>query len=181
MNAENAPSPVPGPIRQIGFVVSDLDEAISGWIALGVGPWHVLRGQHQRASYRGQPCEVTLNIALANSGDLQVELITQANDADSIYTEFLASSGGGFHQLGYWTEDFDATTAHITDAGWPLVWSGGETDGVRYAYFEPPGSPAAIIEVMELNAATAGLAQLVEAAATAWDGADPIRVLLDGS
>ena len=35
---------LPGPIRQIGYVVTDLDRAIAGWLELGVGPWFVMRG-----------------------------------------------------------------------------------------------------------------------------------------
>jgi len=49
---------------------------------------------------------------------------------------------------------------------------------VRYVYAEPPGGPAAIIEIMELNEATTGLGEFVRAAADGWDGSDPIRSLL---
>ena len=37
-------------------------------------------------------------------------------------------------------------------AGWPVVWSGGDPDSARYAYFEPPAGPATVIELMELYA-----------------------------
>ena len=30
---------LPGPVRQFGYVVTDLDQAIAGWVTLGVGPW----------------------------------------------------------------------------------------------------------------------------------------------
>jgi hypothetical protein len=178
MNAPIPTAKLPGPIRQIGFVVTDLDKALESWVALGVGPWYVVRGQHQRALYRGVPCEVTLTIAFANSGDMQFELIQQENDAPSIYTEFLSTKGEGFNQFAYWADDFDATVKSIEDAGWPVVWSGGEGDGVRYAYAEPPGGPAPIIEIMELNGVTTGLAEFVRAAADGWDCSDPIRSLL---
>jgi hypothetical protein len=173
----NAPT-LPGAIRQIGFVVTDLDTSLASWIALGVGPWYVLRGQQQSALYRGTRCEVTLTIAFANSGDMQIEVIQQENDVPSIYTEFLTVQGEGFNQFAYWATDFDATVESLKDAGWPVVWSGGEGDGVRYAYVEPPGGPTAIIEIMELNEATTGLAEFVRAAADGWDGTDPIRNLL---
>ncbi len=119
-------SVLPGPIRQIGYVVTDLDRALQSWVELGVGPWLVIRGLPMRALYRGEPCETTLSLALSNSGELQLELIQQQDDAPSIFTEFLASRGPGYHQLAYWTEDFDATVKAVADAGWPVVWSGGE-------------------------------------------------------
>jgi hypothetical protein len=180
MNAPTPPAVLPGPIRQIGFIVTDVDEAIAPWVALGIGPWFVVRGQRLQATYRGAPCEVELTVAFANSGEMQVELIQQHNDAPSIYTEFLESHGPGFHQLAYWTEDLDAAVQAAQKAGWPVVWSGGEGEGSRYAYVEPAGGPAAIIELMELTAATTGLGDFVRAAADGWDGTDPVRTLLGG-
>jgi hypothetical protein len=168
-------SVLPGPIRQIGYVVTDFDEALGGWVELGVGPWFVIRGMTQRVLYRGEPCEITLSLAMANSGDLQVELIHQDDDTPSIFTEFLAGGEEGFHQLAYWTEDFDATMHTVTGAGWPVVWSGGEDVGTRFAYVEPPNSPAAIIEIMELTETTAGMGDFIRHTAANWDGTDPIR------
>lgn len=168
---------LPGNIRQIGHVVPDLDAALADWVRLGVGPWFVIRGLAQRVTYRGAPCEVTLSVAPANSGDLQIELIAPHGNTASIFTEFLDTHGpgGGFHQLAYWTEDFEATMAEIADA-WPVVWSGGEDGGVRFAYVEPPVG-ATIVEIMELTEASAGMASLVRQAAADWDGTDPIREL----
>lgn len=171
---------LPGGIRQIGYVVTDLDDAMAGWLKMGVGPWFVIRNLEQRVTYRGAPCEVTLSLALSNSGDLQVELIQQLDDTPSIFTEFLegtaVGSAGGFHQLAYWTDDFEPATDNLGEAGWAQVWSGGEGDGVRFAYFEPP-TGASIVEIMELTEASAGMASYVRAQAADWDGSDPVREL----
>ncbi|MGV0806784.1 VOC family protein [Mycolicibacterium setense] len=170
---------LPGEVRQIGYVVTDLDGAMASWLKMGVGPWFVIRNLSQRVTYRGAPCEVKLSLALSNSGDLQVELIQQLDDTPSIFTEFLggtAGHGGGFHQLAYWTDDFDAAMENLGEAGWPQVWTGGEGDGVRFAYFEPP-TGASIVEIMELTEASAGMATYVRSQAAGWDGSDPIREL----
>ena len=169
---------LPGVIRQIGYIVQDFDKALAQWLALGVGPFYVLRGIEQTGLYRGEPCTVTLTLALANSGDLQVEIIHQDNDGPSIYSEFTAAGGDGFHQLAYWAEDFDAALAAGQAAGWPVGGAGGDAATARYAYFEPPpGTAATIIELMELTPATIGLAELVRSASANWDGSEPIRVL----
>ena len=173
-------SVLPGPIRQIGYVVADLDGAIQSWIELGVGPWFVIRGLPMRALYRGEPCETTLSLALSNSGELQLELIQQEDHTPSIFTEFLAANGPGYHQLAYWTEDFNATMKAVADAGWPVVWSGGEGFGVRFAYVEPPNSPAyisQIVEISELTDATVVSSTFIRDTAASWDGSDPIREL----
>lgn len=167
---------LPGAIRQIGYVVRDLDTAINDWLAMGVGPWFVMRGLTQHVEYRGEPCSVTLSLAWANSGDMQLELINQTDDTPSIYTEFLAAHGEGFNQLCWWTDDFDATMAAVSAAGWPVVWSGGEDQGQRYAYVQPP-TGAAIAELTARTDALVGMAALVRDAAANWDGTDPVRAL----
>ncbi len=173
-------SVLPGPIRQIGYVVTDLDAALASWVQLGVGPWFVMRGLPMRALYRGEPCEITLSLALSNSGEMQVELIQQDDDTPSIFTEFLESSRPGFHQLAYWTADFEATMRKVEHAGWPVVWSGGEGLGVRFAYVEPPDSPAAIIEISELTDTAVASSTFIRDAAAGWDGSDPVRNLFGG-
>ncbi|PND56089.1 glyoxalase [Mycobacterium sp. ENV421] len=173
------PGPVlPGVIRQIGYIVQDFDAALANWLDLGVGPFYVLRGIEQTGIYRGQECTVKLTLGLANSGDMQIEVIHQDNDAPSIYSEFTSAGGDGFHQLAYWAQNYDAALAAGQAAGWPVVWSGGEPGTARYAYFEPPpGTAATIIELMELTPATIGMGELVRQAAVDWDGSDPIRTL----
>lgn len=66
----------------------------------------------------------------------------------------------------------------VRESGWPVVWIGGrqESADTCFAYVEPPGSPAAVIEIMELTEVTAATATFVREAATGWDG-DPIREL----
>ena len=169
---------LPGVVRQIGYVVTDFDRTLTGFVASGIGPWFVLRGIEQSGLYRGEPCTVTLTIGFANSGDMQFEVIHQDNDVPSIYREFTDAGHDGYHQLAYWAEDFDAALAAGAAAGWPVVWSGGQDVSARYAYFEPPiGGAATIIELMELTPTTVGMAEFVRSAARDWDGSEPIRVL----
>lgn len=170
-------SVLPGPVRQIGYVTDDLDRAMAGWLELGVGPWFVMRRLPMQALYRGEACETTLSVAWSNSGELQIELIHQQDDTPSIFTEFLDAHGPGLHQLAYWTGDFAGTMSAVEKAGWPVVWSGGEGYGVRFAYVEPPGAPAAVVEISELTDATAANAMFIHDAAAEWDGGEPIRVL----
>ncbi len=173
-------SVLPGPVRQIGYVVTDLDSAMAGWLELGVGPWFVMRGLPMQALYHGEPCQTTLSIAWSNSGELQIQLIHQQDATPSVFTEFLDAHGPGLHQLAYWTSDFEDTMRAVENAGWPVVWSGGEGYGVRFASVEPSNSTAHIsqvIEISELTDATAANAMFIHDAAAEWDGSNPIRVL----
>jgi Glyoxalase/Bleomycin resistance protein/Dioxygenase superfamily len=178
MSEHSLAAALPGDFRQIGYVVRDLDASIAAWLSLGIGPFYVMRNIRQDAIYRGQPCSISFSVAFANNGDLQIELIHQHDETPSIYTEFLDSGHEGMNQLAWWAPDFPATIDAITAAGWSAVWSGGGDGQTRYAYFEIPRSePATIIEIMELNDMSAGLASLVRSAAAGWDGSDPIRRL----
>jgi hypothetical protein len=177
VDARNVRAPFPGPVRQFGYVVADLDDALSGWLAAGVGPWYVMRGLRQSCRYRGEPCEVTLSIGLASIGGMQIEVIQQEDRTPSVYREFLDSGRHGFHQLAWWVDDFEAALQAAQERGWPVVWSGGEDVGIRYAYLEPTWGPAAVFELIANTDLMAGVDRMIREATAAWDGSDPVRVL----
>jgi hypothetical protein len=166
---------LPGAVRQLGHVVPDIDEAISTWLSLGVGPWFVMRDIVRQDSYfRGVPCPARLSLALANSGPMQIELIEPRDDVPNLQLEFLQGGRQGFHHIAYWTEDFDAVLAAAVARGWGIA----QTSGGRSAYFEFPGAVVPFVEVMELNARTTWLADTVLEAAANWDGrTQPVRHL----
>ena len=169
---------LPGPIRQNGYVVHDLDAAIAQWLALGIGPWITLGPMEQGMVFRGEPTTCTITLAFANSGDLQIELIHQTGDAPSAYREFLDRGREGFHHLAWWTDDVEAVAAAADAAGWPVIFEGDGSSVARFFYCEAPNVAATCLEVMELNDMTQGLADHVKEAADTWDGVtDPVRKL----
>ena len=164
-----------GPIRQLGNVVPDLDAAVADWLALGVGPWFVMRDVTRRdGRFRGAPCEARMSLAFANSADMQVELIAPLDDVPSAPYEFLRAGRSGLHHIAYWTDRFDDVVADAVDAGWQLL----QTSGGRSAYFEFPDGHQPLVEVMELNDRTRWLTDVVREAAREWDGVtEPVRSL----
>lgn len=179
MTATETRAVLEGPIRQIGYIVRDLDAAMESWCAMGVGPWFTMRNLEQKdCRYRGALSEPTISLALANSGPMQIELIQQHDDTPSIYREFADAEREGFHQLAWWVTDFDAMMQEAAAAGWPIVWS-GEAGDVRFVYFELEPRISTVVEVMELNDLTRGMAELVATAADSWDMVtDPVRSLV---
>jgi hypothetical protein len=169
---------LPGVVRQNGYVVTDLDAAMAEWLALGVGPWVTIGPMEQTMQYRRRTTTPLLTIAFANSGDLQIELIHQGDDAPSAYREFLeAAPGGGFHHLAWWTEDFDAVRAALVEAGHEIVLEGDGGGTARFLYVEARGSAATMLEVLELNDMTRFLTDHVRTGSVDWDGSDPVRPL----
>lgn len=170
------PAPVlPGPIRQNGYVVTDLQATIAQWVDLGVGPWFVIQNLTMTVDHRGSTSQPELSIAFANSGDLQLELIQQHNDAPSLYREFLDAGHEGHHHHAWWTDDFDAVLARAAAAGWTTTMSGDGGGMTRFCYLERPEHPDEVIEVMELTATTGPFMDAIRAAAVDWDGTDPVR------
>jgi catechol 2,3-dioxygenase-like lactoylglutathione lyase family enzyme len=165
----------PGPIRQFAYVVTDIDESLSRWASVGVGPWFVMRSMPIPGTYREATSEPIITMALANSGDMQIELIQQHNNAPSIYREFLDVGRVGMHHVAYWTEDFDETMAKVTAAGYRTAQA-GRSSGTGFAYVD--GGPAAeFVEVMELTEMTRAMMDHIRDTAATWDGTDPIRNL----
>src|SRR5512143_1363312 len=94
-----------GPVMQLGFVVPDLERAMQHWLEkVGIGPFLVLEHvKFAQVLHRGQPTDIDMSVALAQWGEVQVELIQQFNDAPSIYTEFPGRTQGGLQHVGVMT------------------------------------------------------------------------------
>jgi hypothetical protein len=174
-------SRVLGSIRQNGYVVRDIEAALEHWTeTLGVGPfWLFERVPVENFQYRGEPSPIELSIALANSGDLQIELIQQRNDAPSMYRDFLAAGNEGLQHVAYWSEDFDADFARAGQAGWSVGQAGQIGDDGRFVYFDtdtrPGAHPGTVVELSEVSGAKGRFFSRIAEAAASWDGADPIR------
>ena len=76
-----------GPVMQLGFVVPDIAAAAHHWARLGVGPFLMLEHiPFAEVVYQGQPVRVDMSAALAQWGEVQVELIQQHDAAPVSYT-----------------------------------------------------------------------------------------------
>ncbi|MDR3416578.1 MAG: VOC family protein [Nevskia sp.] len=161
-----------GHIRQLGYVVSDLDAAVRGWGAgLGVGPWLVIRNVPLACVYRGAPSRPMVDIALAYRGGMQIELIRQTDAAPSPYRPFIERGQYGLHHTAYLCERMQDSVEALQAAGLTLVCDINMPTGGRYVYFESPvPGEQSLVELLE---ATPAMRQMFEqgiAAAAAWDG-----------
>ncbi|MCS6946347.1 MAG: VOC family protein, partial [Steroidobacteraceae bacterium] len=94
-----------GPLLQYGFVVHDWRAAAEHWTRnFGVGPFFVLEHvPFARCLYKGAPAELDLTVAIAYSGEQQIELVQQHNDAPSIFTDFSRGGRDGLQHVGVLT------------------------------------------------------------------------------
>ena len=99
-----------GDLRQLGYVVRDIEAAMTYWIEVnGVGPFfYIERVPLASFTYRGRPSMPEMSIALAFSGSAQVELIQQRNDAPSMYKDYLDAGQEGLQHVAYWPDEYEA-------------------------------------------------------------------------
>ena len=95
-----------GKVCQNGYVVRDIEQAMKFWTeVMRVGPFfYIPKVKTDWFRYRGIDSAVEMSIALANSGDLQIELIQQRNDAPSMYLDHLEAHGEGMQHMSYWID-----------------------------------------------------------------------------
>ena len=162
-------------IRQVAYVVEDIDEALEHWVeVVGVAPFFLYRNlELAECHYDGDEITLELSVALGQSGDVQVELIQQHGDTPSIY---LGEASGKAHHLALWTRDYDDVVAAYRAQGLrDLQW--GSANGAadeRFVYFAPKGS-GPMVEVVEvLDRKTQMYAEIAEAACV-YDGSEPVR------
>lgn len=166
---------------QMGYVVRDIEASMDAWLAHGVGPWFYFETvETDYFRHRGEDSPLQMSVALANSGDLQIELIQQRNDAPSLYREFLDSGREGFQHVSFWTTDYDRLYDRAAGEGYTVGHEGqiGGEQG-RFAYLEKPATDLSgtLIEISDISGPKGQFFTHVREVAADWDGSEAIRKL----
>lgn len=163
-----------GPIDQIGYVVQDLDRARTRWQQhLGLGPWTVYRNVALQGHYRGGPTEVTMDVALAYQGTVQIELIAVTNHAPSPYRDAQGQLRQGMHHIAWIVDDLAPAVAALEATGMQVVFDAGNA-ATHVAYLEDPAEPSVLYELI----CGAGMRQMQQQgieAAQHWSGTHPVH------
>jgi hypothetical protein len=167
-----------GSIRQMGYVVLDIEAAMQHWTrALRIGPFYYAEDVPiNQLSYRGAASDVRASIALSYSGSMQIALIQQRNDAPSSFLDFLNAGRDGLHHVGFFSSNFDRDLYRAREAGLDILQTSiiGNPDG-KFAILgsgDPVRTKPALIATCDSNL---DLFHMVEKEAQRWDGSGPIR------
>lgn len=165
-----------GPVRQLGYMVTDVEAAMDHWInELGVGPWfYSPRVEPDDFICRGVPGQAPFRVALANSGPLQIELVQPLDDSPSMWNEYISAHGEGLHHLAYWRSDYDDVLAQALEAGWTIAHQGSIRGG-RFVYFDSPAHTGTVVELSEMGGPKGNYFDRIREASIDWDGTDPVR------
>lgn len=149
------------------------------WLrASDAGPFFVMSHvQPSNGLYRGQPAELEMSCAFAQSGAMQIELIEQHSDGPSVYRDMYPAGTGGFHHLCYWADgtigdEMDYYREKGIEAGYLASFG-----PLNFGYFDARSELGCFIEVLEREPGTVDLFQMIANASEGWDGSDPVRTV----
>jgi catechol 2,3-dioxygenase-like lactoylglutathione lyase family enzyme len=172
-----------GEMRQIAFVVRDLEKTLDYWTrTLGVGPFFMMREiVPDNYRYRGKPVPPPrVSIALGFSGEFQVEIIQQHDDNPSAYRDYLGAGHEGFQHVSSWMTraEYDRAVPELVRSGLSVAHEGAiPGSGLRFIYFATdsmPGGP--LYEISEAREPSIYPTMMkIRDLARGWDGRDPIR------
>ena len=165
-----------GEIRQVAYLVKDLEQAMQHWTAvLGIGPFfYVEKMTAHGSTYLGQPSAPQLSIGMAQSGPVQIELIQQHNDAPSQFIDYVKTGFEGQHHIAFWTNQFDADMARYLKEGFEVL-STANTAPNRNAFLTACGHAGTLIEISEISGSKGSYFEKIARIAAAWDGTNPVR------
>lgn len=163
-------------IMQHSWVVNDLREAAQRWIdQTGIGPFFIVEGLTlEEQKYRGQDVHVEASFALAQAGDIQIELVCQHNDAPSAYRDTVPAGQEAFHHVALYCDDYDSTRQEYLDTGVEVAFS-GSVGGQRFCYLDTTATIGVMMELIERSPMQDGFFQMIKDTAAEWDGTDPLR------
>lgn len=170
-------------IDENAWVVEDLQAAIETWLKLGYGPFFVTSMDLPEVRYRDTKVPLSLKIAMARAGDVQIELIQQLNDGPSAYRDVYPAGKGGFHHIRRQavscpdgSSDYDALAAEFAQSGIDVVME-MQFGTKRIGYADTRATLGCMLEFYDPSEAVDSFKRLTADAAVGWDGSDPIRVL----
>jgi hypothetical protein len=168
----------PGEYRffQLGHVVDDVIAAAARWAQVfGIGPFHVMPVAEQRLIYGDDVRSVRIQVAVAQAGPVQIELIQQHCDTPSIYHGWSRGGTSSFHQIATVTDNYDTKKAQFRSAGFDVIESAGGK--LRVGYVDTVAEFGFYTEIIEHSPSFMTQLEAIAQTCANWDGTDPVRLL----
>lgn len=164
---------------QLGFVVDDVVAQARRWAEVfGVGPFRVLPARDATMTYRRTTTSVPMQIAVAQAGPVQIELIAQLDDQPSVFRELAGKGPCRFHQVCTVTPDVEGTLARYRASGFEVAAEIPSERGMPgLAYVDTYAAFGFFTEVVEATPSFLQQVAAIAATCAAWDGTDPVRLL----
>ena len=166
-----------GPIRQIAWVVRDLEASVENWRRVsGIAPWTCFRNVAMTGVLRGEPAKVRMHVALGYQGDMEIELIEDLGHGASPYRSAAGVPLVGMHHVAWFSEDVAAEVARGRERGMQVCFEAAN-EVTRVAYLEDPRERGLLLEFIEMNAIMREGLSARLAAARSWQGGEAVQVI----
>ena len=167
-----------GRIVQVAYLVSDIDAAMEHWLRqAGLGPWTCFRNIELETEFDANTFTMHIHEALAYTGELQIQLVQSLDGPEVVtpYQPFVAAGRWGVHHVAFFADDIEAAVERAKGQGFDRHCAMRDKSGYRYYYCQSSAMPDVWIELLESYPALHDIFDQGIAAASAWDGRDPIR------
>ena len=139
-----------GSLIQVCVVTRDFRRTMAGFVQLGIGPWTVrtVDASNCKAVYRGRPADFEVKLCLANSQNMNWEIIQPIRGA-SIYEEFLEHHGEGVQHLAFSCSgmEYEERIRQFQERGYEMTQYGVIFGGVEFHYFSAEADLRTTMEI----------------------------------
>jgi len=164
---------------QSAWVVDDVEAAALRWAeTLGVGPFFVSEyheGLLEDTMYRGKATPITMKTALAQVGDMQIELIQPLGNHSNVYRDTVPVGTTAFHHVGVWSNDLDADATSYVDKGFEIAARGRAGEMAGFVYIDTSAVLGHMTELVKDTNEIRGLFGMIADSSKNWDGTNPVR------
>ena len=165
-------------IMQMAWVVNDINEAVSRYSRVcNIGPFFLSR--HLRIDnpkFRGRSTQTDFSSAIAQAGHVQVELIEQHDDSQSIYRDIVPLGKEGFHHVAVLVPNVSAEVLKYKGKGFEVAFEGSFA-GSPFAYVDTSPALGHMTEILTDDDVIGRFFGAIRRAAEVWDGQNPLRDL----
>jgi hypothetical protein len=139
-----------GDMLQVCVVTRDHRRVIEGFVRLGVGPWTIrtVDEADMNAVYRGEPANFAVKLCLANSQNMNWEVIEPLRGR-SIYADFLDRHGEGVHHLAFNCNGmaYEDRVRALEDRGYAAIQRGALFKEIDFHYFATDDDLRTVLEI----------------------------------
>ena len=142
-----------GNVIQVCIVTRDHRRTLQGFVNAGIGPWTIrtVDSADLKVSYRGTMVDVAVKLCLANSQNMNWEVIEPVR-GQSIYTEFLDQHGEGVHHLAFNCNsiDYEERVRQFEQRGYKTIQHGTIFQGIKFHYFATGDDLRTTLEIYQV-------------------------------
>ena len=169
----------PYPVVQLGWsVFEDIDSAMTRWTeATGIGPFFVARHVPvDDVVHRGSPGRYDHSSAVAQWGDVQLELMAQHCDSPSAIRDISPDGRSRLASVSWFVPAIAPEIDRMAALGYPVVWSCTVFGGaISSTWFDTSALLGCYAEVFVDNPGMRQAFAQCRKAAEGWTGERPIR------